>query len=56
MSSNDKSSILNKIEKEGGRRFKLCGNLPNLVQGSFEDKLVKNEGDKVSETEAQNLG
>ena len=50
------SAILNKIEKKGGKRFKLCGNLPKLIQGAFEDKLIKNEGEKISEDEAKKLG
>jgi len=50
------SAILNKIEKKGGNRFKLCGNLPKLIQGAFEHKLIKNEGDKLSEDEAKKLG
>ena len=48
--------FINKIEKKGGQRFKLCGNLPKLIQGAFEDKLIKNEGAKLSEDEANKLG
>jgi len=51
----EKNAMLNKVERKGNR-FKLSGNLPNLVQGSFEDKLVKNEGDKVSDNDLAKYG
>lgn len=38
------------------RRFSLTGNMCNIIQGGFEDKFVKYEGDQINEEELEKIG
>jgi hypothetical protein len=50
------SKILNKVEKQGGRRFLLYGFHPRLIQGPFEDKFKHSEEGKIEEDDMNELG
>lgn len=41
---------------EGKRRFSLSGSMPNVIQGGFEDKYVRIEGEQINEDELEKMG